>query len=133
MPASWKPPTLTAVSTFSPPSKSHLAAVNDERMAGDVCGVVGCEERDRRRDLLSGALAIHRHILLHQPTDALVIQMVGLKNRIVEPGVDPARTYAVAADPVASVIDRHVPREVDDRSLRCVVGSEMKLSHDPGY
>src|SRR5687768_5479544 len=70
------------------------SAVDHQGVAGDVGGVIRADERDRGGNLLWDSLSAHRYLAEHRRPAVLIAGERG----VVEGGVDPARTDAVAAD-----------------------------------
>src|SRR5262249_43079942 len=103
----------------------------EQRLAGDVGGVVRAQERHRRGHLLGAARPPHRDVLFyHVPLD-----------RVVDPGaVDRrdgrARTYPVDPDAAPGILQRPRPGEVLHAALGHRVAEEPRLGYqlvDAGY
>src|SRR6516164_434306 len=101
----------------------HLAAVDDQRLAGDVAGLGRGEEPDRPADLLRFGITAHRDRCEH-PLLVLVAR-VGEARRADVPGHD-----GVDRDAASRQLDRGRAHEPEHRRLRGAVVGEARLSGD---
>src|SRR5207245_7092542 len=95
------------------------AAVDDERMPGHERRVLGRQERGRRRDLFRTAEPAE-HVRLPVPL-AYLLHAFERHDRLEHRRLDEAGADAVGAHADATVVDRQVLGEEEDRGLRGVV------------
>src|SRR6266508_2880794 len=105
-----------------------LAAVDDDRGAGDPGGAWRANEGDDVRDLFGCAEAAHGDVLLNEAGDALWVFLLALPPGAAGVG-DGAGSDRVHANVVRREIDRHRLGVADEGSLHSVVaGSAAGLA-----